>query len=142
MLGVLAFVLAAVAVTVVLHLVADRSGIPAAALLTVAGLTYGLLPGPNIELDPDLVLTFVLPPLLYSAALNASLLAIRQNLRAVISLSVLLVLATALLVGIGSPCSCRASRWRQASPSAAPSHPRTRSPRCRSAAAPGCRASS
>ena len=69
--GVLAFVLAAVAVTVVLHLVADRSGIPAAALLTVAGLTYGLLPGPNIELlDPDLVLTFVLPPLLYSAALE------------------------------------------------------------------------
>jgi CPA1 family monovalent cation:H+ antiporter len=101
LLAALAFVLAAVAVTVVLHLAADRSGIPAAALLTLAGLTYGLLPGPNVELDPDVILTFVLPPLLYSAALNASLIAIRQNLRAVVSLSVLLVLVTALLVGIG-----------------------------------------
>ncbi len=79
MLGVLAFVLAAVAVTVVLHLVADRTGIPAAALLTLAGLAYALLPGPNVELDPDLVLTFVLPPLLYSAALDSSLLAIRPQ---------------------------------------------------------------
>lgn len=101
MTDLLPFVLLAVAAIVVLHLAADRTGLPAAALLTVAGLVYGLLPGPNVELDPDVVLNLVLPPLLYSAALNASLLAIRANLRAVVSLSVLLVLATALLVGAG-----------------------------------------
>jgi NhaP-type Na+/H+ or K+/H+ antiporter len=100
-LDALAFVLAAVAVIVALQYLADRTGLPAAALLTVAGLVYGVLPGPNLTLDPHLILTFVIPPLIYSAALNSSLLAIRENLRAVISLSIGLVLATAVLVGIG-----------------------------------------
>ncbi len=54
-----------------------------------------------MTLDPHIVLTFVLPPLLYSAALDSSLLAIRKNLRTVVSLSVLLVLATAVLIGVG-----------------------------------------
>jgi monovalent cation/hydrogen antiporter len=72
----------------------------AAALLPVIGIGYALLPGPNVTLDPDVVLTFVLP-LLYSAALDSSLLAIRRNLRTVASLSVLLVLLTALAIGFG-----------------------------------------
>jgi monovalent cation/hydrogen antiporter len=97
----LAFILAAVAVILLLQYLADRTGLPTAALLTVAGLVYGELPGPNLTLDPHLILTFVIPPLIYSAALNSSLLAIRENLRAVISLSIGLVLATALVVGIG-----------------------------------------
>ena len=101
MLGLLTFILAAVTAIVVIHLIADRTGLPAAALLTLAGLAYALLPGPNIALDPEVILTFVIPPLLYSAALNSSIIAIRQNLRVVISLSLVLVLATALLVGVG-----------------------------------------
>jgi CPA1 family monovalent cation:H+ antiporter len=60
-----------------------------------------MAPGPNVGLDPDLVLPLLIPPLLYSAALSSSVLAIRHNLRTVISLSVLLVVATALLVGAG-----------------------------------------
>src|SRR6266536_522283 len=100
-LDVLTFVLAAVAVIVALQYVADRTGLPAAALLTVAGLVYGVLPGPNVTLDPHAILTFVIPPLIYSAALNSSLLAIRENMRAVISLSIGLVLATAVVTGIG-----------------------------------------
>ncbi|WP_127782930.1 Na+/H+ antiporter [Rhodococcus sp. X156] len=98
---VLVYLLVAVAVIVLAEVVADRSGLPVAALLTVSGLIYAALPGPNLELDPEVVLTFLLPPLLYSAALNSSLSAIRTNLRAVISLSVVLVLVTALLVGVG-----------------------------------------
>jgi CPA1 family monovalent cation:H+ antiporter len=101
MLHALAFVLAAVAVIVIVELISKRTKLPAAALLTIAGLVYAALPGPNIELDPHLILTFILPPLLYSAALNSSLLAIRSNLRTVISLSVVLVLVTAILVGVG-----------------------------------------
>ena len=97
----LLLVLGAIAATVAVRWVAHRTGLPAAALLTVVGITYALLPGPNVELDPDLILTLVLPPLLYSAALDSSLLAIRRNLRTVVSLSVLLVLATALVIGIG-----------------------------------------
>ncbi len=102
MLTVLALVLAAVLAITVIEILAERTGLPAAALLTIAGLAYAVLPGPNLELDPEIILTFVLPPLLYSAALNSSLLAIRRNLRPVISLSVVLVLVTALLVGVGT----------------------------------------
>jgi CPA1 family monovalent cation:H+ antiporter len=94
-------VLAGIAVIVGVRWVGERTGLPAAALLTLVGIGYAFLPGPNLSLQPELVLTLVLPPLLYSAALDASLTAIRRNLRTVVSLSVLLVLATALLIGIG-----------------------------------------
>ncbi|MEU4558872.1 Na+/H+ antiporter [Actinoplanes sp. NPDC023936] len=97
----LAFVLAAVAVVVSVRWVANRTGLPAAALLPIIGFGYALLPGPNVSLDPDIVLTFVLPPLLYSAALDSSLLGIRRNLRTVVSLSVFLVLLTAVMIGLG-----------------------------------------
>jgi Na+/H+ antiporter len=97
----LLLVLGGVAVIVGVRWVADRTGLPAAALLTLLGIAYAVLPGPNIPLEPDLILTLVLPPLLYSAALDSSLTAIRRNLRTVVSLSVLLVLATALVIGVG-----------------------------------------
>jgi CPA1 family monovalent cation:H+ antiporter len=98
----LAFILAAVAVISLIEILAEKSRLPAAALLTIAGLCYALLPGPNLVLNPEFILTFILPPLLYSAALNSSLLAIRRNLRPVISLSVVLVLVTAVVVGVST----------------------------------------
>jgi Na+/H+ antiporter len=98
----LAFILAAVAVISLVEVLAEKTRLPAAALLTIAGLCYAFLPGPNLALHPEFILTFILPPLLYSAALNSSLLAIRRNLRPVISLSVVLVLLTALVVGVGT----------------------------------------
>ncbi len=98
---VLLLVLAAVAVVVAARWVAGRTGLPSAALLVVAGLVYALLPGPNLTLDPEIVLAVLLPPLLYSAALDSSLIAIRANTRTIVGLSVLLVVATALAVGVG-----------------------------------------
>ncbi|MEU4419921.1 hypothetical protein AB0F81_04805 [Actinoplanes sp. NPDC024001] len=102
----LVFVLAAVAVVVVVRWIANRTGLPAAALLPIIGVGYALLPGPNISLDPDIVLTLVLPPLLYSAALESSLRGIR-----VVSLSVILVLLTAVAIGYGSRGSSPAGPW-------------------------------
>src|SRR5689334_3213155 len=96
----LLLILAAVAVIVAVRWFAERTGLPAAALLTLIGIGYAFLPGPNVNLDPHLVLTLVLPPLLYSAALDSSLMAIRRNLRTVVSLSVLLVFVTAVLIGV------------------------------------------
>ncbi|WP_433220742.1 Na+/H+ antiporter [Dactylosporangium sp. CS-047395] len=93
--------LGALAIVAAVRWIGERTGLPAAALLPVVGILYALLPGPNISLDPHIALTFILPPLLYSAALDSSLLAIRANLRIVIGLSVLLVLATAILIGAG-----------------------------------------
>ncbi|MDP9799422.1 CPA1 family monovalent cation:H+ antiporter [Catenuloplanes nepalensis] len=99
--SILIFVLVTVAVVGMVRWAADRTGLPAAALLPVVGVGYALLPGPNITLDPDIILTFVLPPLLYSAALDSSMLAIRRHLRTVANLSVVLVLLTSLLIGLG-----------------------------------------
>nr|WP_246345182.1 Na+/H+ antiporter [Conexibacter arvalis] len=79
---------------------ADRSGLPAAVLFVLAGSALALLPVPTAPLDPDVVLQLVIPPLLYAAALNASLFEIRSNLRRIASLSVGLVLMTGLAVGV------------------------------------------
>src|SRR5579875_1580786 len=99
MLTQIGFVVAMVAVIVAVGRVSERTGLPAAVLLTVAGLVYAVLPGPNLRLRPDLVLDLVIPPLLYQAALGSSLLALRSRLRTVVSLSVVLVLVTALVTG-------------------------------------------
>lgn len=94
-----AFALAGVAVVVLGSLVARRLSIPVPVVLVLAGLAYATLTGRNVELDPELVLALIIPPLLYSAAIEASLIDIRANLRPVASLSVGLVLATAFAVG-------------------------------------------
>ena len=99
MLEQIGFVLAMVGVVVAVGKVSQWSGLPDAVLLTLVGLVYAVLPGPNLGLDPEFVLDVVIPPLLYNAALSSSLVAIRGRIRSVVSLSVLLVLATALLVG-------------------------------------------
>jgi CPA1 family monovalent cation:H+ antiporter len=90
--------LIALASVLAAELVARRFRLPNAVILVVVGLAYGELPGPNLSLEPHIVLTVILPPLLYSTALRASLLDIRSNLRAVMSLSVGLTLATAFAV--------------------------------------------
>jgi len=99
MLAEIGFVLATLAVVVLVGRVSGWLRLPDATLLTAVGLLYALLPGPNLRLEPDFVLDVLLPPLLYHAALGASLLALRARLRSVVSLSVALVLATALAVG-------------------------------------------
>nr|WP_256788588.1 cation:proton antiporter [Frankia sp. AvcI1] len=99
MLGEIAFGLLGVALVVTAALTARRFGLPAPVLLVVASAVYALLPGPTVRLEPDLVLALIIPPLLYSAALSSSLVEIRANLRAVVSLSVLLVVVTAVVIG-------------------------------------------
>ncbi|MGO2140518.1 MAG: cation:proton antiporter [Leucobacter sp.] len=91
---------AAVVVLVGVSLVSGRIGIAAPLVLVVVGIGIGYLPGvPLIEIDPEIILLGVLPPLLYSAAMNVPFVDFRRNLRPVAGLSVLLVLISALLVG-------------------------------------------
>jgi Na+/H+ antiporter len=95
-----AFVLAGLAAVLVAHVVARRTGLPSAVLLVAAGGIYALLPGPNLTLDPQVVLVVVLPPLLFAAALNSSLVALRGDAVTIGGLSIGLVLVTAVLVGL------------------------------------------
>src|SRR4051812_35010549 len=99
MIPLVGLMLAGLLVVMLAHGVARRTGVPASVLLVLVGLLYGFLPGPNLHLDPEVVLVVVIPPLLYAAALNSSLVALRGSARTVIGLSVGLVLATAFAVG-------------------------------------------
>ncbi|HEU0103706.1 MAG TPA: Na+/H+ antiporter [Mycobacteriales bacterium] len=81
-------------------LLARRTGVPSPVLLVLIGLGVAALPGQaTLELSPEVVLAVVLPPLLYSAALDASLLDFRANARPIALLSVGLVVWTAAVVG-------------------------------------------
>ncbi|MFN2521888.1 MAG: cation:proton antiporter, partial [Mycobacteriales bacterium] len=81
--------------------IARRFGLPAPFLLVLVGLVAGLVPGtPQVELDPDVVLVLILPPLLYAAALSTAFADFRDNLRPIGLLSVGLVLVTTGVVGV------------------------------------------
>jgi CPA1 family monovalent cation:H+ antiporter len=69
-------------------------------LLVLTGLAASYIPGvPEFRLNPDLVLFAVLPPLVYTTALESSYLNLRDNVRTLALLSVGLVLFTAVVVG-------------------------------------------
>ena len=88
--------------------VARRLNWSAPLLLVVAGLAASFLPGmDHYVLDPDLVLFFVLPPLLFVAAWESSFVNLRRNVRAVLLLSVGLVLFTVLAVGLAAHAAVR-----------------------------------
>jgi CPA1 family monovalent cation:H+ antiporter len=81
--------------------VARRVGFPAPFALVLAGLVAGLVPGtPQVELDPEIVLVLILPPLLYAAALSTAFADFRANYRPIGLLSVGLVLVTTAVVGV------------------------------------------
>src|SRR5712671_4341050 len=83
----------------VLALVARKLTIPYPILFVVGGLLLGLIPKlPQVRLDPELVFLFVLPPLLYPAALFTSWRDFRANLRPIALLAIGLVLFTTVSV--------------------------------------------
>ncbi|MGA9347067.1 MAG: Na+/H+ antiporter [Nocardioidaceae bacterium] len=80
---------------------ARRSPVPAPLLLTLVGLGASYIPSiPEVELTPDLVLIGFLPPLLYAAALETSLVDFRANRRPIALLSVGLVIVNTIVVGL------------------------------------------
>ncbi len=75
-------------------------GLPAPLLTVGIALLVSLIPGvPDIEIDSEVILTVVLPPLLYSAALDVSLLNFRESRVQIARLGVGAVIVTAFAVG-------------------------------------------
>lgn len=69
--------------------------------LVVVGVAASFVPGvPDYHLNPELVLVGLLPPLLYSAAIETSLIDIRANRVPIATLSVALVAFTTVTVGL------------------------------------------
>ncbi|MFE0642553.1 Na+/H+ antiporter [Streptomyces sp. NPDC058877] len=79
---------------------ARRTPVPAPLLLVAAGLAASYVPGvPDYTLDPHVVLPLILPPLLYTAAIDSSYLDLRANVRPIALLSVGYVLFATVAVG-------------------------------------------
>ena len=75
--------------------VADRVNVPAPLVLVVVGVLGSYLPGmPEVHLEAEVVLLGLLPPLLYAAALQTSLVDFNANRRPILLLSVGLILFT------------------------------------------------
>ncbi|TNC27009.1 Na+/H+ antiporter [Amycolatopsis alkalitolerans] len=90
-----------VAVVLVVTGIARRLDWSPPLLLVVVGVGASFVPGvPEFQLDPELVLVGLLPPLLYATALRTSLVDIRVNRAPIALLSVGLVIFTTLTVGV------------------------------------------
>ncbi len=96
----LGVVLGLVAAVLVIVGMATRLGVAYPILLVIVGSALALVPGlPNLELDPELFLYVVLPPLIYSTALSTSPYELKANRRPILVLAVTLVLVTMGAVG-------------------------------------------
>jgi CPA1 family monovalent cation:H+ antiporter len=92
--------IAALVLIVVAAAFARRLGVAAPLLLVLIGIGYSFLPGvPVIDVEPELILMGVLPPLLYAAAIQLPVVDFRRNFSSISALSVVLVVLSAFGTG-------------------------------------------
>lgn len=90
-----------VAAVVATAALARRLGRTAPLLLVAAGVVAALLPGiEDVRVAPEVILVGVLPPLLYAAAVQTSLVDFRAEVRPIVFLSVGLVAVTMVCTGL------------------------------------------
>lgn len=78
-----------------------RLGIATPILLVIVGIGYSFIPGaPHLALRPELILELLLPLLLYSAAVQVPVVDFRRNLSGIGMLSVVLVVISAVVIGL------------------------------------------
>lgn len=88
-------VVGAIVVTAIAH----RRGLEPALIIVVVGIAVSFIPGFEApELDSHILLSVVLPPLLYSAALDFSFPNFLRNIKPILGLGVGLVIVTAFTV--------------------------------------------
>ena len=81
--------------------IAPRVGVAAPLLLVLLGVVASLLPGaPGLEIEPEWILAGVLPPLLYSSAVSMPGMDFRRDFGAIAGLSVVLVVVSAVVLGV------------------------------------------
>jgi NhaP-type Na+/H+ or K+/H+ antiporter len=80
---------------------APRVGIAGPLALVAIGIGVSLLPFfPAFEVDPEIILVGILPPLLYSSAVSLPAIEFRRDFRPIAGLSILLVLISAAVLAI------------------------------------------
>jgi monovalent cation/hydrogen antiporter len=87
------------AAVAVLAVVACKLRLPYPIVLVISGLALSFVPRlPEVKLNPDIVFYFILPALVYPAALFTSWRDFRRNLRTILLLAIGLVLTTMVAV--------------------------------------------
>src|ERR1700761_6987363 len=105
-------ILAALAVPRVLPIATRRLPIPAAAALVLGGIVLAAIPGtPVFEIDPDLIMTLFLPPLLLSSAFFTVWRDFRADLRPILLLAIGAVTFTTFLVGCAAKWAVPSLPW-------------------------------
>lgn len=93
---ILIVMIAAIAISIF----AERRNIQPPLLLALVGLAASFVPSlPRLELEPEILLSVVLPPLLFSAASEFSFESFLRRLGSIANLGVVLVLVTTAAVG-------------------------------------------
>lgn len=81
--------------------IGPRLGVASPLLLVIVGVLVSFLPFvPDIQIDPEWILAGVLPPLLYSASVAMPSMEFRREFSAIGGFSVLLVLLSAVVLGV------------------------------------------
>ncbi|MDB5535605.1 MAG: sodium:proton antiporter [Devosia sp.] len=93
---ILIVMMAAIALTIF----AERKGYQAALFLAIVGIAVSFVPGlPRTELEPEIILGLVLPPLLFSAAVNFSFFSFMKRIGSILNMGVALILVSTVAVG-------------------------------------------
>ncbi|AQS83771.1 MAG: sodium:proton antiporter [Acetobacter aceti] len=88
------FLLLLLLLIIALEVVAQRLRLPSSIALIAGGTALAMIPGPRIEMPPELVLILFIPPLLLEGAYFTSWRGFRQNLWGILSLAIGAVLFT------------------------------------------------
>lgn len=98
---ILPFLIAMIAVIVLLNMWAAKLRIAYPILLVIGGLLISIIPGlPTVKIDPDLIFFIFLPPLLFEASWSVSFKEMRKWWRIIGSFAFLVVFFTALSVAV------------------------------------------
>lgn len=90
-----------VATVIAVTAISRRFDLPSPLVLIAVGIGASYLPFlPTVHLDPEIVLVGVLPPLLYAASISTSLVDFNANRRAILLLSIGLVVFTTVCIGV------------------------------------------
>lgn len=99
--SILPFLLAMVAVIIILEMWATKLKIAYPILLVVGGLAISFIPGlPQVKIKPDMIFFIFLPPLLFEAAWSISFKEMKKWWRIIGSFAFLVVFFTALSVAV------------------------------------------